>query len=84
MPRGPTRARAPTWRARHASSCVAQIEAGITCPLAMTYSCVPALRLEPGLAADWEPLVTSGVYDPRELPGRAEARRADRHGADRA
>ncbi|MEA2346750.1 MAG: putative acyl-CoA dehydrogenase [Thermoleophilaceae bacterium] len=47
---------------------VAQIEAGITCPLAMTYSCVPALRLEPGLAADWEPLVSSGVYDPRELP----------------
>jgi putative acyl-CoA dehydrogenase len=47
---------------------VAQIEAGITCPLAMTYSCVPALRLDERLAADWEPLVTSGAYDPRELP----------------
>ena len=47
---------------------VAQIEAGITCPLAMTYSCVPALRLDDRLAADWEPLVTSGEYDSREVP----------------
>ena len=46
---------------------VAQVEAGITCPLAMTYSSVPALRLTPD-AADWEPLVTSGVYDPHPAP----------------
>ncbi len=40
---------------------VAQVEAGITCPLAMTYSSVPALRLcESGAA--WESLVTSGRY----------------------
>ena len=44
---------------------VAQVEAGITCPLAMTYSCVPALRLTPEAAGLWEPLVSSGVYDPR-------------------
>ena len=49
---------------------VAQVEAGITCPLAMTYSCVPALRLTPEAAGLWEPLVTSGVYDPRPLPAR--------------
>jgi putative acyl-CoA dehydrogenase len=50
---------------------VAQAEAGITCPLAMTYSCVPALRLaeDPGR---WEALVTSGVYDPDPVPGAAK------------
>ena len=47
---------------------LAQVEAGITCPLAMTYSCVPALRLTPDAAERWEPLVTSGVYDPRAIP----------------
>ena len=47
---------------------LAQVEAGITCPLAMTYSCVPALRLSPQSAEQWEPLVTSGVYDPRPIP----------------
>jgi putative acyl-CoA dehydrogenase len=47
---------------------IAQVEAGITCPIAMTYSCVPALRLDPTLAEVWEPLVTSADYDPRELP----------------
>ena len=46
---------------------LAQVEAGITCPLAMTYSCVPALRLGTG-EERWEPLVTSGEYDPRPLP----------------
>jgi putative acyl-CoA dehydrogenase len=46
---------------------IAQAEAGITCPLAMTYSCVPALRLD-GATAGWEPLVTAGVYDPAPLP----------------
>ena len=47
---------------------LAQIEAGITCPIAMTYSCVPALRLEPELAGVWEPLATSAEYDPRPGP----------------
>ncbi len=47
---------------------VAQVEAGSTCPLAMTYACVPALRLTEAVAARWEPPVTAGVYDPRPLP----------------
>ena len=51
---------------------VAQVEAGITCPLAMTYSCVPALRLAPEAAARWEPLVTSGRLRPAPAPGRRE------------
>ena len=54
---------------------LAQIEAGFTCPIAMTYSCVPALRVEPAVAALWEPLVTSAVYEPELAPP------ASKHGA---
>ncbi|WP_309113276.1 acyl-CoA dehydrogenase family protein [Saccharothrix sp.] len=39
-------------------------EAGHGCPMAMTYAAVPALRHEPALAAQYEPLLTSRVYDP--------------------
>ncbi|RKT54827.1 acyl-CoA dehydrogenase family protein [Saccharothrix australiensis] len=39
-------------------------EAGHACPVAMTYAAVPALRLQPDLAAGYEPLLTSRVYDP--------------------
>jgi putative acyl-CoA dehydrogenase len=44
-----------------------QAEAGIGCPLAMTHSSVPALRLAPG-GEDWEALVSSGIYDPAPTP----------------
>ncbi|BCL23771.1 acyl-CoA dehydrogenase family protein [Streptomyces tuirus] len=43
-----------------------QVEAGNGCPLSMTHAAVPALRTDPDLAAEWEPLLTSMVYD-REL-----------------
>jgi putative acyl-CoA dehydrogenase len=56
---------------------VAQVEAGSTCPLAMTYACVPALRLTPAVAERWVPLVTSGIYDPSPLP----AAHPDKRGA---
>ena len=46
-----------------------QVEAGIGCPLAMTHSSVPALRLTPG-GAEWEALVTSGIYDPGPAPAK--------------
>jgi putative acyl-CoA dehydrogenase len=39
-------------------------EAGHGCPTAMTYAVVPALRHQPELAALYEPLLTSRVYDP--------------------
>ena len=32
-----------------------QAEAGVCCPLSMTYASVPTLRANPELAADWEP-----------------------------
>jgi putative acyl-CoA dehydrogenase len=47
---------------------LAQVEAGVGCPLSMTYSAVPALRLQPGLAAEWEPRLAATVYDPRLAP----------------
>ncbi len=45
-----------------------QIEEGASCPLTMTFAVVPALRLQPDLAAEWEPRVLSREYDPRPLP----------------
>jgi putative acyl-CoA dehydrogenase len=45
-----------------------QVEAGVGCPLSMTHAAVPALRVSPELAAEWEPLLTSRVYDPELRP----------------
>jgi putative acyl-CoA dehydrogenase len=47
----------------------AQIEAGVQCPLTMTYGVVPTLRHQPEIARDWLPLLYSRRYDPRFLPG---------------
>jgi len=48
--------------------CMSQAEAGIGCPISMTYSVVPALRTQPELAAEWEPRILSSAYDPRNVP----------------
>ncbi|MCS0635454.1 acyl-CoA dehydrogenase family protein [Streptomyces sp. LP05-1] len=40
-----------------------QTEAGHGCPLSMTHAAVPALRTDPELAAEWEPRLTSRVYE---------------------
>ncbi|HEY4607096.1 MAG TPA: acyl-CoA dehydrogenase family protein [Acidimicrobiia bacterium] len=40
-----------------------QIEAGHFCPISMSTSVVPTLRLQPEIAAEWEPLQLSRVYD---------------------
>ncbi len=45
-----------------------QAEAGYACPITMTFAVVPALRAQPELAAQWEPLVTATTYDPRSIP----------------
>ena len=47
-----------------------QIEEGASCPLTMTFAVVPSLRLQPELAAEWEPRLLTTVYDPRPLPAR--------------
>jgi putative acyl-CoA dehydrogenase len=40
-----------------------QVEAGHGCPVSMTHAAVPALRTDPVLAAEWEPRLTSTVYE---------------------
>ncbi|WP_309094626.1 acyl-CoA dehydrogenase family protein [Streptomyces sp.] len=58
----------PAGHLRRAAAFVVwtQVEAGNGCPLSMTHAAVPALRADPDLAAEWEPRLTSMVYD-REL-----------------
>jgi putative acyl-CoA dehydrogenase len=48
--------------------CMSQAEAGIGCPISMTYSVIPALRTQPELAAEWEPRFLSAIYDPSNRP----------------
>ncbi|MFJ4832493.1 acyl-CoA dehydrogenase family protein [Streptomyces sp. NPDC088747] len=45
-----------------------QVEAGNGCPLSMTHAAVPALRTDPALAAEWEPRLTSTIYDQELVP----------------
>ena len=45
-----------------------QVEAGHGCPITMTFAAIPALRLQPDLAALWEPKITARVYNPRNVP----------------
>jgi putative acyl-CoA dehydrogenase len=48
--------------------CMSQAEAGIGCPISMTYSVIPALRTQPELAAEWEPRFLSATYDGANAP----------------
>ncbi|MDX6267110.1 MAG: putative acyl-CoA dehydrogenase, partial [Frankiales bacterium] len=41
-----------------------QVEGGHGCPISMTSAVVPALRMQPDLAAVYEPLLQSRTYDP--------------------
>ncbi|WP_030240442.1 acyl-CoA dehydrogenase family protein [Streptomyces sp. NRRL S-455] len=50
-----------------------QVEAGNGCPLSMTHAAVPALRTDPELAAEWEPRLTSEVYDRDLRPAHLKA-----------
>lgn len=45
-----------------------QVDAGHICPVSMTYSVVPALRHEPPVASEWEPMICSLRYDPSDGP----------------
>jgi putative acyl-CoA dehydrogenase len=44
-----------------------QVEAGVQCPISMTYSVIPALRTQPELAGEWEPRFLSLSYDGERL-----------------
>jgi putative acyl-CoA dehydrogenase len=65
------------WRSRQPAAHTAraalymtamQAEAGFACPITMTFAAIPALRAQPELAAEWEPLLTATTYDPRSIP----------------
>ena len=65
------------WRAPQPGAHVARaanfitmssVEAGFGCPISMTYSAVPALRVTPSVSREWEPRFTSTEYDPRFIP----------------
>jgi putative acyl-CoA dehydrogenase len=48
-----------------------QVNAGVMCPVSMTYSAIPALRVEADLAAEWEPRLTKPSYEDGALAGMA-------------
>jgi len=48
-----------------------QANAGVMCPVSMTYSVIPALRLNEELAAEWEPRLTLPSLDDGALAGMA-------------
>lgn len=45
-----------------------QVDEGHSCPITMTFAVVPSLRIQPELAAEWEPRVLSNEYDRRFVP----------------
>ena len=65
----------PAGHVRRAAAFVlwTQVEAGSCCPLSMTHAAVPALRADPSLAAEWEPRLTSLIYDRELRPARQKA-----------
>ncbi|AOW93689.1 DNA alkylation response protein [Rhodococcus sp. WMMA185] len=50
-----------------------RVDAGHTCPISMTYAVVPALRHNPELAQQYEPLLTTRIYDPTLRPAHEKA-----------
>jgi putative acyl-CoA dehydrogenase len=50
-----------------------QAEAGVCCPLTMTFAVVPALTAQPEVAEEWIPRVISDRYDPRFVPADQKA-----------
>ncbi len=45
-----------------------QAEGGVMCPMAMTYSAIPPLRLTPAIGDEWIPRLLSTTSDPRDIP----------------
>ncbi|MFN8174349.1 MAG: acyl-CoA dehydrogenase family protein [Solirubrobacteraceae bacterium] len=47
---------------------LSQAEGGHGCPISMTHAIVPAMRVQPEVAAEWEPLITAYAYDGSNRP----------------
>lgn len=57
----------------HVARCVkhylmTQVEAGHLCPITMTFAAMPALDMQPEIAAEWGPRISSRHYDPSFRP----------------
>ncbi|HEX2089676.1 MAG TPA: acyl-CoA dehydrogenase family protein [Actinomycetota bacterium] len=50
---------------------LSQAEAGVGCPLSMTYASIPSLRHSPGLAGEWEPRILDSNPETSALIGMA-------------
>jgi len=61
---------APGGHVAHAAMVylLSQVEPGVCCPLTMTYAAMPALRVDPAVAGEWEPRILSHHYDPADRP----------------
>ena len=55
---------------------LAQVEAGVGCPLSMTYSAIPAIRAAPEVADEWESRFLSLEYDGERLVPAADKKGA--------
>jgi putative acyl-CoA dehydrogenase len=76
------RLHASAWREPRAGAHVAraaaffvwsQVDAGHGCPISMTHAGLPVLRVQPELAAHWEPRVLADAYDPILHAGKRSA-----------
>ncbi len=63
--------------------CLSQAEAGIGCPISMTYSVIPALRAQPELADGLGAALPLARLRPAPGPRRGQGRRPGRDGDDR-
>ncbi len=50
-----------------------QTESGVCCPFAMAFAAVPSLRVDPAVAAEWEPPLRAAAYDPRFVPAKEKS-----------
>jgi putative acyl-CoA dehydrogenase len=71
----PWRERVPGAHVARAATLITlgQAEAGVCCPISMTFAAVPALEATPGLAAEWTPRLTSLAYEPGLRPAAEKA-----------
>ena len=80
---GRAQARRACRARRDGATCSCQIEAGVQCPITMTYGVVPGAAAAAGdRAQTWLPRLYSRRYDPRFRPAAREDRRAHGHGHD--
>jgi len=49
-----------------------QADQGTSCPLTMTYACVPSLEHQPDLSREWTQRIIATTYDGRSVPAKAK------------